>query len=346
MNRKIAIWLTSAVLAATTVLVLSACAGSSSVPAQRNAGNVSADSGDCLLGANNADIEVGIANPTTPCSKWIQDLAGTGLVWYPISQLAAPGSAGNADQETMQQACDLTDGAQELYVEDAGGQDYGDSICSQKEQIGWTPETSPGPLAAQVQQEAQQQAQASASAAAAQASASAAASQAQAVGQAQQSLANDIDTVESDSSTLNNDKSLGSDITTLNQDYATEQSDWSTEQADSCSNVSDDADNVSDDTDNVGDDLDSLQDDITSLQQGAIQSVQTDLSNVQSDLGTLQKLGASPAQSASAAIAGGNKALKSANAAISWATQTGGGIDSDAQALANTAQSYANEHGC
>jgi hypothetical protein len=33
----------------------------------------------------------------------------------------------------MEQACDLTDGEQELYVEDAGGQTYWDDICSGEE---------------------------------------------------------------------------------------------------------------------------------------------------------------------------------------------------------------------
>jgi hypothetical protein len=55
------------------------------------------------------------------------------------------------------------------------GEYYGNSICSQEEQNGCTPEGSPSPLAAQGQQ--QEQAAASASAAASQASANAAAEQ-------------------------------------------------------------------------------------------------------------------------------------------------------------------------
>jgi hypothetical protein len=106
----------------------------------------------CLLGANGEDVEVGIGDPTVPCAQWITDLAGNGLVWYPISQMVPPGQNGTADGETMEQACDLTDGTQELYVEDAGGQSYGDTICSGEEQNGWTPENPPGPLAVQAQQ--------------------------------------------------------------------------------------------------------------------------------------------------------------------------------------------------
>jgi hypothetical protein len=140
---------------------------------------------DCLLGANGADVEVGIGNPAGSCSQWIQNLAGNGLVWSPISQMIPPGQPGSADQETMAQACDLTDGTQELYVEDAGGQSYGNGICNQEERNGWTPESSPGPLAALTQQAGQQQAQA-------QASASAAAAQQEAISQAQQQLQNDI----------------------------------------------------------------------------------------------------------------------------------------------------------
>lgn len=78
------------------------------------------NSGDCLLGANGADVEAGIADPTVACSRWIQNLAGNGLVWYPISQMVVPGSGGAADGEAMQEACDVTDGTQELYVEEFG----------------------------------------------------------------------------------------------------------------------------------------------------------------------------------------------------------------------------------
>lgn len=111
------------------------------------------------------------------------------LVWYPISQMAVPGSPGGADQETMLQACDLTDGMQELYVEDAGGHDYGDSICSQE-------------VASDAQQAEQQQASASAAA------------QAQ---QEQANLSHDDQVLDSDGSTLDNDLGTWStDMTTAN----------------------------------------------------------------------------------------------------------------------------------
>jgi hypothetical protein len=67
---------------------------------------------------------------------------------------------------------------------------------------------------------------------------------------------------------------------------------------------------------------------------------------VQSDLGTLQGLGATPETDSAAAIAAGDKALKSAANAIAWANQTGNGIDNQAQQLATTAQNWANQHGC
>ena len=131
---------TSAAMAVTATLA--ACSGVTSSPSGGNAspaGNGSTaasqadsgtpgpsagnpDSGDCLLGANGADVEVGIANHTASCAQWIQNLAGIGRAWYPLTQIVLPGSADTADSETMQQACDLTDGSQELYVEDAGGQ--------------------------------------------------------------------------------------------------------------------------------------------------------------------------------------------------------------------------------
>jgi hypothetical protein len=51
-----------------------------------------ADSGDCLFGVFGADVEVGIANPTSSCSSWMQKLAGKGLAWYPINQLVKLGA--------------------------------------------------------------------------------------------------------------------------------------------------------------------------------------------------------------------------------------------------------------
>lgn len=214
-------------------------------------------SGDCLLGANGADVEVGVADPTSSCASWIQPLAGSGLVWYPITTMLAPGSQGN-DGDTMGVSCDLTDGDQELYVVDGGGEYYGNSICSQEEQNGWTPEGSPGPLAAQGQQ--QQQAAVSASAAAAQDSANAAAEQ-----QAQ----SDISTLEGFS--LSNDLSaLSCDVQQTDTDLGTVKSDAASGQGSYCGNVSTaggDADTVAGDADTLSGDLDSLTNDVGTEQQ-------------------------------------------------------------------------------
>lgn len=308
--------------------------------AQSTSAAPSAPSSDCLLGANDADVEVGIGNPTQSCAQWITDLAGSGLAWQPIGQMVPPDSPGTADGETMGQACDLTDGTQELYIEDAGGMSYGDSICSQEEQNGWTPESSPGPLAVLEQQQAR-------AAAGASASASAAASQAQSVSGAQSSLANDVSALSSDTATLNNDTSLASDISQMKQDYGQEQSDYQTEQQQgSCSDGSmgADASEVSADASSVDADLSSLQADIQALQINDINSVQTDLSNVAGDLSTLQGLGAAPGTPSSAAVAAGHKALTSAASAISWAKGQGQKINAEAQALATTAQNYASSH--
>ena len=307
--------------------------------AQSTSAAPSAPSSDCLLGANGADVEVGIGNPTQSCAQWITDLAGSGLVWQPIGQMIPPGASGAADSETMGQACDLTDGAQELYIEDAGGMSYGDSICSQEEQNGWTPESSPGPLALLEQQQAQ-------AAAGASASASAAASQAQSVSSAQSSLASDVSALSSDSATLNNDTSLAQAVSAMKNDYQQEQSDWQTEQNTACSTgeVGGDADTVGGDADTVGGDLDSLNAAVNSLQVADISSVQTDLSNVASDLSTLQGLGAAPGTPSSALVAAGHKALTSAANAISWANGQGQKINGEAQALATTAQKYASSH--
>jgi hypothetical protein len=303
------------------------------------------DSGDCLLGANGADVEVGVANPAQPCSAWISGLAGLGLVWYPISQLAVPGSQGSADDDTMQPACDLTADGQELYVEDGGSQQYGDSICSQEERNGWTPESSPGPLASQAQQEAQQQAQASASAALA-----------QEISQDQQNLQQDIATLDSDANSLNRNTQLAGDVSQMKADYQTERNDYATEQQQgSCSDGSmgTDAAAVADDSATVDDDLASLQDDIWSLQDAgttaggaSIGGLQVDVAAVNDDVSALKALGAAPAEDPAAALATAKKDLANANAALAWARQQGNAIDGEAHQLATAAAGWESQHGC
>jgi hypothetical protein len=179
-----------------------------------------------------------------------------------------------------------------------------------------------------------------------QAQASSAAARQQAVSNAQQSLTNDVSALEQDSATMNNDASLASDISSMKQDYQTGQNDWSTEQSDSCSNVSGDASTVGGDASTVGGDLSTLQGDMQTLQSGDLQTVKNDLGNVQNDLTTLNGLGVAPGVNAAPATAGGNQALKNAAKAIAWANQNGTSINSNAQALANTAQNYANRHQC
>jgi hypothetical protein len=119
-----------------------------------------------MFGVFGADVEVGIANPTSSCSSWMQKLAGKGLAWYPIDQLVKLGSRDTADTDSMAETCDLTDGTQELFVEDGGEMPYGSGTCTREEQDGWKAEATPGPLAQQAQPAAAQ-ASASASAAAA-----------------------------------------------------------------------------------------------------------------------------------------------------------------------------------
>ena len=77
----------------------------------------------------------------------MQKLAGNDLAWYPINQLVKLGSRDVADTDSMAETCDLTDGAQELSVEDGGEMPYGDGTCTKEEQAGWKPEATPGPLA-------------------------------------------------------------------------------------------------------------------------------------------------------------------------------------------------------
>jgi hypothetical protein len=274
-----------------------------------NAGNL--DSANCLLSANGADVEVGVADATVACAKWIQNLAGTGLVWNPISQMVAPGSAGTVDDETMQQACDLTDGTQELYVEDSGGQSYGNGICSQEEQNGWTPESSAGPLAAQTQQEAQ--AQASASAAAAQASTDSAAQQ-----QAQSDL------------TALQGLSLSPDLSQLSGDLTHTSSDLAAEKTAAAAGPNADGGDCYNLDSNVDYDAESnVEYDAQSdfgydLQVNLVPDISSgrhDISTLQSDLSDLQSTGLPAPSGAQAAITASqkaiSKAISTANADIS-----------------------------
>jgi hypothetical protein len=302
--RTKAAWIAVAVATAS----LTACSGVLGSPSGGNAvpaGNASpaaglyagnSNSGDCLLGANSADVQVGIADPTSSCAQWIQNLAADGLVWYPLTAMVLPGNAGSADQETMQQACDLTDGTQELYIEDAGGQDYGDSICSQEEQNGWTPEGSPGPLASQAQQQAQQEAQA-------QASASAAASQASRDAAAQQQAQNDLSTLEG--------FSLSSDLGKLASDLSQTNNDLAAEKTAAAAGPNADGGDCYNLESNVNYDAqsdveyDAQSDFGYDLQQNLVPDISSgrqDISALQSDLSNLQSLGLSTPSGAQAAI--------------------------------------------
>lgn len=280
-------------------------------------------SGDCLLGANGVDVEVGIGNPTQSCAQWITDLAGTGLNWYPVSQLVVPGYAGTADQEAMQEACDLTSGGEELFVEDAGGMAYGNSICSQEEQNGWTPEGSPGPLAAQAQQAADQ-------AASAAASVSAAASQASADADAQNQAASDLTALQqvSYSSDLS---SISRDVSTTKAGLGTVKSDAANGQGSYCYNVNTvayDANAVSYDANGVSYDLNGLTNDIS--------TARSDISTLQGDLANLQGMGLAAPSGAQSAIQSAQgeigNAVSTANADIS----TENGYVADAFSVANS----------
>jgi hypothetical protein len=153
-------------LALTAGVVVSGCSSStpatSSTPAVTSSVSAHAASRDCMFGVFGADVEVGIANPTSSCSSWMQKLAGNGIAWYPINQLVKLGSPDSADTDTMAETCDLTDGTQELFVEDGGEMPYGSGTCTREEQHGWTPEATRGPLASRAQPARQTAAHASA----------------------------------------------------------------------------------------------------------------------------------------------------------------------------------------
>lgn len=171
-----------------------------------------------------------------------------------------------------------------------------------------------------------------------------------AISQAQQQLSSDVTTLENDTNSLNTNKQLGTDVDQMKTDYGTEQNDYQTEVSQgSCSDGSlgSDAAQVSSDSSQVDSDYDQLQSDVQSLQgSDGTGEIQSDVSTVNSDLTTLQNLGATPALSTSAALAGGTKAIGSANSAIQWADGQGKAIDGEADQLATTAGNYESSRGC
>jgi hypothetical protein len=169
----------------------------------------------------------------------------------------------------------------------------------------------------------------------------------QAVSNAQSSLSRDVTSVQNDASSLENDNTLAGDVNTMKQDYQNEQNDWQTEQKDAGTcGVSGDAGAISGDASAIGGDQSALQSDIGSLQSNGMASVKTDISTINSDMSAIRNLGATPDTDPSSAIAAGHKALTDSQNAIDWATNQGNQIAAAANSLSNTAQSYANSHGC
>jgi hypothetical protein len=136
-NGRVRSWPALAAAAAAAVLV-TGCGTLLGAPAPAAPGPPAAQAQTCTFGATGADVEVQFTDDATPCSQQEQALATFGLSWYPVSALIPAGSAGTADGETMQTTCVLSKGGSTMTVEDAGGMDYGQQICSSNEQGGWT----------------------------------------------------------------------------------------------------------------------------------------------------------------------------------------------------------------
>jgi hypothetical protein len=166
--------------------------------------------------------------------------------------------------------------------------------------------------------------------------------------QVQVNLSTDLVNLQNDTSALNEDTTLAADVSQMQKDWKQEKADWATESASSCPNQPpiNGGDTVGTDADAVGTDYDGLQGDVNSLQNGKVAAVNDDLSAVQKDLTSLHNLGATPDVSTSASSAAGGKALTSAASAITWADGQGSSINNQAQALATTAENYANNHLC
>jgi hypothetical protein len=238
--------------------------GAAASPSAAPQAAASPAAGDCYLAANGADVAVGIDSPAQSCSQWQQDLAGTGLNWYPVTSLPVIGSAGS-DGDTIGEACDLTDGTEELFVEDGGSMDNGNAICSSEEQNGWYSESSPGPIAQEEQSDQQQNEQASAQASAASASASASA----AAAQEDQDLQQDTAGLKGEIS------QYAKDVATADSDYAAVKAEPLCQDGTSDQQTYDDAQNVYDDGATVYDDESQLTADE--------QSVASDIAALDSD---------------------------------------------------------------
>jgi hypothetical protein len=228
----------------------------------------------------------------------------------------------------MQATCDLTDGNQEFYVEDAGGEFDGDSLCSGEEQNGWTPESSPGPLAVLADQ--QEQAQASASAAASQSSANAAAEQ-----QAQGNLA----TVKAISLTSDLNE-LASSTTQTNTDLATTKSDAAAGPngpGGNCSNLEGTVDSDVEGT--IDADMEgSTESDLEANLMPDIASARSDVKALQSDLSGLSSAGLPAPSGASAAITAAQNVISSA---VSAANGDIAQVDADVTAAYQVADGIA-----
>jgi len=298
-------------------------ASSTSVPASMTT---------CTIYAQHYDAEV-IVTPgrASECGTLITNLTGGGMVW---SGTPNAGSMGDLTEQ-----CDLVSSGYEAVVMDESGASVGHATCNGFETAGWTATTQAGPLARFVaahQQAMLQQQQ----------TVAASAGQAQQVTGAQQALETDLATLEKATATLTGSKSLTGAVTQLKSDYGQEQADYAREQQDSCPAAAGDATTVGQDSGTVSSDLNALTGDVENLQVGGIQSVSAAVSTVNSDLSTLQTLHATPAVSASPAIAAGNTALASAWNSIAAAQGQGKTIIAEAQALATTAQNLASQHGC
>jgi hypothetical protein len=225
----------------------------------------------------------------------------------------------------MQQACDLTDGTQELYVQDSGGQMYGDSLCSQEEQNGWTPESSPGPIAAAAQRATQ-----------AQASASASASQAQAQQKQEQSAQDDVNTLTSDTSFSGDLSSLAGDVQSTDNNLATTRSDAANGNGNQCINAS---------TTVYNDAATTVYNDVLTSLYNDADTLGRDISSARQDIGTVQADQSALSQAGLPGTPGAAAAISSAQAAISSAISTANADIDHANADLNTAYGIANSVG-
>lgn len=270
------------------------------------------------LYGDDARVSVTSTDGSTPageCRSLATSLSGGGAFW--TLQTITP-------RNTPSVVCALEKDQWVIVVRDDGGQIYGQSLCSNLPQNGWSEDTSAE------QQARSQDAQAAQQQADAQASASAAAAQASARAADESSAQQDLGNLQTDLNGFTNAQKVRDDVTTTDNDLARERQDAANGNGDQCINASTTVYNDAATT-IYNDVLTSGYNDSDNEETG-IQQLRKEVSAVQSDESTLRNDGlqllsgmddaiSAGQQQAAEAVATTNKAIDQLNADLASAYQ-------------------------